>query len=186
MNVSSGNRVIISYYAGGSSRAHKGGALATALILMAALVPLACFMHSSDGPFLHVASGRLFASGFDRDHVGTVLDQPTIGKWFLIFTVFAAVVLPYLTIARWLCDRWLCDRRTRWGYWSFAIPAAALCLYLLITLTVPFYWLLQYIHAMGFTPRRIEGLVYGVASYVILLGFFSLAIWVPKEKLRAS
>ena len=170
------DKIAVNYARGGRPRFGKLGPIGTAVVMAAALIPLGWFMHSSDGPFLYVVSGRLFAGGFDRSHVGFVLDQPTIGKWYFISTVFAAMVLPYVTVARWVSDR-----RTRSGHWAFAIPAAALCLYLLILLTVPFWWLIQYIDAMGFTARRIHGLVYGLGGYGMLLGFFIWAVWPPQK-----
>lgn len=171
------DKVIVKYAGAERPRFRRLGPIGTAVVMAAALIPLGRFMHSRNGPFLYVVSGGLFADGFDRIHVGSALDQPTIGKWYFVSTVFAAMVLPYVAVARWVSSR-----RTRAGYWAFAIPAAALCLYLLITLTVPFWWVVQYINAMGVTPRRIHGLVYGLGGYAVILGFFAWAVWPPKGK----
>ena len=94
-----------------------------------------------------------------------------IGKWYLIFTVFSAAAVPYMAAARWIGYR-----RTRAGYWAYVVPAAGVCVCLLILLTVPFTWLLQYIHEMGVTPRRVCGLAYGVGGYLAILGFLYWAV----------
>jgi len=154
--------------------ARKIGPLGTAIFLAMALVLLASF---ALGPFLHVVSGDLFRSEFHRIHVGTVLDQPTIGKWFFLSALFAALAFPYAATARWMSDR-----STRLGYWAFAVPTAALCLCLLSILTMPFWWLLQYIHAMGFTEMRIYGVVCGLLGYIVILGFLCWAVWPPNKK----
>jgi len=149
----------------------------TAIIMVVVLVPLAWFGFSSDGPFLHVLSGHLFTGGFDRIHAGSVMDQPTIGKWYVLFGVFSAAAVPYMAVARWISDR-----RTRVGYWAYAGPAAGVCVCLLIILTMPFYWLLQYIHEMGFTRLRVYGLAYGVGGYLVILGFLYWAARRPRRR----
>ncbi len=155
-------------------KARKVGPLRTAVFMAMALVPLASL---ALGPLRHVVSGDLFRSEFHRIHVGTVLDQPTIGKWFFLSALFAALAFPYAATARWMSDR-----STRLGYWAFAVPTAALCLCLLSILTMPFWWLLQYIDAMGFTEVRISGVVYGLLGYVVILGFLCWAVWPPNKK----
>jgi hypothetical protein len=136
-------------------------------MLLAALVPLAWFMHKT-GRLAYVLSGKLFTAEFDPSVVGNALDQPTIGKQFVFFALFASLLIPYSLVVRWLSDR-----RTRAGYWAFALPTVGLYVCLLILLTIPFYWLLQYIHAMGFTPRRVEGLVCGAVSYTAIVGLLA-------------
>ena len=157
--------------------ARKVGPLGTALFLAMALVALGAFAYR---PFLHVASGELFAGGFNRHHIGGALDQPSLHKWFFLFEYFTALVFPYVAIARWMGNR-----RTRLGYWAFAIPTAALCLCLLSILTLPFYWLIQYIGAMGYTRVRIYGVAYGLVGYVVVLVFLLWAVWVPNKKREA-
>jgi len=150
------------------------GPAATALFLALALVPMASFAY---GTFLYVISGRLFASGFDPVHVGGALDQPSLTKCFFVFTYFTALVFPYVAAARWASDR-----STRWGSWAFALPAVALCVCLLSVLTVAFWWTIQYIDAMGFTLRRVCGLVYGLGAYTMVLGFLCWAVRSPGTK----
>ena len=142
------------------------------------VVPLAGFTVSDDCPFFYVASGRLFTSGFSRDHVGSAMDQPTIGKWLILFTLFTAFVVMSVTVARWASNR-----DTPAGYWAFAIPTLALCFYAIVILTLPFWWLIQYIDAMGVTPRRIYGLLYGVAGYLSVLAF---VYWALRRPTRTS
>jgi hypothetical protein len=141
------------------------------------LIPLAWFGFSSDGPFPYVLSGHLFTGGFDRIHVGSALDQPTIGKWYFVFSVFSVAAIPYMAVARRISHR-----RTRAGYWAYVVPAAGVCVCLLIILTVPFTWLLQYIHEMGFTRRRVYGLAYGIGGYAAILGFLCWAARRPRRR----
>ena len=151
----------------------KASPLGMIFFLALALVPLASFAF---GPFLYVASGQLFASTFDRVHVGGAMDQPSLTKWFFLFTYFSALVLPYVAVARWMSDR-----STRFGYWAFTVLTIALCLCPLSILTLPFWWVIQYIDAMGITPRRVYGLVYALGGYIAVLGFLCWAVWPPKE-----
>ena len=171
---------IIDYSAGREpSRRWRVPPIAAAGMLLVALVPFAWFMHQS-GRLVYVLSGQLFRSEFDPSVVGNALDQPTIGKQFVLFALFAAPVLPYILIVRWLSDR-----RTRAGYWAFALPTIGLCACLLILLTVPSYWLLQYVHAMGSTPRRVRGLVFSVVSYIVVLALLSWQLR-PPTRVRAA
>ncbi|HUW81877.1 MAG TPA: hypothetical protein VMZ31_03645 [Phycisphaerae bacterium] len=148
-------------------------ALATAVYIGLVLVPLAWFFL---GPILYVLSGQLFASSFDHAHIGGALDQPSLHKWFFLSSQFAAVALPCVAIARWMADR-----RSRAGYCAFALPAAVLCLCVLSVFTVPFWWVIQYIGAMGFTPRRILGLACGLGGYIVILGILRWALTPPKR-----
>lgn len=153
------------------------GPLGSALFVTLALAPFAAFALP---PFLYVASGQLFASSFDRAHIGGALDQPSLTKWFFLFTMFSSLLLPYVAIARWLSDR-----SARLGYWAFALPTLALGLLLLGLLSVPFYWTLQYIGAMGLTPRRLYGVLYGIFGYLLLVAVFCWAVWPPQHERRA-
>lgn len=161
-------------------RGHKLGAVGTGFAIAAVLAPPVWFGLSSDGPFLYVLSGRLFRAGFDRIHAGTVMDQPTIGKWYAIFSVFSGVGFTYMAAVRWFSHR-----RMRAGYWAYVVPAACVRACLLIILTMPFYWLLQYIHEVGFTTPRVCGLAYGLAGYVAIGGFLCWAARRPARR-RAS
>ena len=144
---------------------HKTGPLATAVFLT---MPLLGFGWSALGPVHYVLSGQLFASGFDRAHRG---------PWFVYFACFGAFVYACVASARWMSDR-----TTRLGYWAFAIPSVVLVLSTLSMLTIPFYWLLQYIDAMGYTDRRAAGVAYSLAAYVVVLAFACWAVWPPKRR----
>jgi hypothetical protein len=157
----------------------KIGPLGTAVFFAIALVPLSvAAITDKNLPVLYVISGRLFASEFSRDLVGGALDQTTITKWLFLFTsVFSPICLTCVAATRWASDR-----RSRLGYWTFAIPAVVLCLYPLIILTLPFWWLIQYVGAMGFTPKRLYGLLYALGGYITVLSFLCWAIWPPKQR----
>ena len=162
-------------------RKRKVGVVGTA-VLMALPVALLFWLFSDDvynirNVFSYVLSGRLFASQWDPDHAGYALDQPNIGKYYFLFTVTAVIVLPYVAIVRRICAR-----RTRLEYWTFVIPTAFMCLFSLCLLTTAFYWLIQYIDAMGRTAGRSYDQLYGVAGYIVVLGFFWWAIKTPKGK----
>ncbi|MCI0499095.1 MAG: hypothetical protein L0Y36_05380 [Planctomycetales bacterium] len=118
------------------------------------------------GTFTYVLSGRIFNEGWNRIHAGTVLDQPTIGKWYFWFTVFTVVWLSYMALVRRFCVR-----RSKLRHGIFAIAITILCLFLVCLLTIPFWWLIQYIHAMGWTPKRFYGVLYAIAGYTAVLWF---------------
>jgi hypothetical protein len=162
---------------GALSTARKMGPLDTVLFLTLALVALGSFAW---GPFIHIVSGQLFANTFNPDDAVGGLDQPSLSKWFFLFALFSATVLPYVAAARWMSNR-----ESRWGYWAFAIPAVALCLCLLSILTLPFYGLIQYIGEMGCTVRRLLGLEYGLTGYGAVLAFLCWAVWPPRKEEKA-
>jgi len=120
----------------------------------------------------YVLSGRLFTDRFDIVHAGSVLDQPTIGKWLFWFTVITTLSLPYAAMVGWISNR-----KTPIGRLAFAIPVAVICFLLLCILTWPICWLIQYVHSMGFTPRRIYGLLYASLGVAIML---LLLIWAAR------
>ena len=165
-------------------RKRKLGIVGTA-VLMALPLALIFYLFSDDvlnvrNICFHVLSGRLFTRQWDPIHpvhAGYYLDQPTIGKYYFMFTAMTVIVLPYLAIVRKRCAR-----RTRLEYWTFVIPTAFLCLFMLCLLTIPFYWLIQWIDAAGRTSGRTYAQLYGVGGYIIVLGFFFWAIWPPKRK----
>lgn len=154
-------------------------------VLMALPVAFLFWLYSDDvynvhNVFYYVLSGQLFASQWDPIHpihAGYSLDQPTIGKIYFLFTLTAVIVLPYVALVRKICAR-----RTRLEYWTFLIPTAFLCLFLLCLLTPGFYWLIQWIDAEGRTARRTYYQLYGLGGYIVVLGFFFWAIRAPKVK----
>ena len=129
------------------------------------------------GTFTYVLSGQLFDSGWDRIHAGFTLDQPTIGKWYFWFTVFMVFSLPYMAAVRRFCIR-----QSKLRHWIFAVGLTILCLFLICLLTIPFFWLVQYIDAMGVTARRSEGILYGIGGYVAVLLFYMWAVRFRKSR----
>ncbi len=127
-------------------------------------------------PFLKIVSGQLFTTPFDSEYLGRTLDQTTCTKWFFIFVTSSSLIIPYVAAARWMSNR-----KTRWGYWTFALPAIALWLSLLSFLTFPSFWLIQSVGELGWTLRRLLGLTYASLGYVVVSAFLCWAIW-PERK----
>jgi hypothetical protein len=137
----------------------------------------------AEGPFLAMATGRLplyvltgklFTEPFNTIHAGSALDQPTIGKWLLWFSVLTAFSVPLI-----LLTRWLGDRSTRIGYWTFAIPVVIIGGLLLCVAMLPLCLLIQYVYWMGFTPNRVFGLSFGLAALIILPCFLRWTLRCP-------
>jgi hypothetical protein len=118
-----------------------------------------------------VVSGKLLQTRWDRIHTGFVMDTPTIGKWYFWATAFSIL---------WILFAFGAHRLSEKGHRVMRVLYASLTLLtvfiLLCVLTVPFYWTLQYIHAMGFTPRRWIALGYGMFGYLGMLILSSLLI----------
>ena len=163
-------------------RKRKLGVVGTA-ILMGLLLALMAWMFSGENMrnmLYHVVSGRLFAvfaEQWDTTSPHWYLDLPNPGRGYVAFAVIAVIVLPYVALVRKICAR-----RTRLEYWTFVIPTAFLCLFLLCLLTIGFYWLIQWIDAVGRTTRKTYHQLYGVGGYIVVLGFFCWAIRPPKRK----
>ena len=136
------------------------------------------FMSIVDGRLPHyVLSGRLFTERFNTIHAGSSLDQPTIGKWLIVFTVLTSLTVPYVAIVRWITNR-----GSPFGYWLFAIAVVVLSILLLSILAWPTSWLIQYIHSLGFTPKRILGLIFAIASAIMVLIFLYWMIRRPETR----
>ena len=127
-------------------------------------------------PWSAVLSDRTFSILFNQSWTGFTLDQPTIYKCYFWFTFSSAVVLPFVVMARGLCAR-----NTLLGYLIFVSPSSIMFLCLLCILALGIIMLLQYIDAMGITPKRVFGLIYGMCGYLGLLGFWYWAAWPPKK-----
>ena len=143
--------------------AQKARPASTLLFLALALFPLGTVACHS---FLSIVTGQLFTSPFDSDVAGGSLDQTTFTKHFFFCLYSSAILIPYMGVARWIGVR-----ETRWAYWALALPVGILCLLLLASLTVPYYWLIQTVVYMGWTPARLVGLVYGAMGFVVLSTF---------------
>ena len=114
----------------------------------------------------YVLTGKPFSEPFNIVHAGMALDQPTIGKWLFLFTFLSVISLSYAGVVGWLGNR-----RNWSGRVSYAVCAAILAVFLLCILSWPFLWLIQYVDSMGFTVRRVFGLVYACGGVALLLIF---------------
>jgi hypothetical protein len=124
----------------------------------------------------HILTGKLFTERFDTVHAGCAMDQPTIGKWLIWFSVLAALAVPNIILARWLADR-----STRFRYWVFAIPVLVIGVLMLCVLMWPLCMLVQYVYWMGFTPKRIFGLSFSLAALVLLPWFLRWSLRRPRR-----
>jgi hypothetical protein len=145
-----------------------------ALFLLIAISPVVLLGWA---PFKYIISGNLFTSTFSRYRISGALDQSGISKYFFLFMYTGFQSSAFAAIARWAANR-----KTRLGYWTFIIPVFIMCIFLLSILTMPFYWLIQYIQAMGYTKMRITGLIYGAGGYLTVIAFFIWCAWPPDKK----
>ena len=125
----------------------------------------------------NIISGKIFSDKFDITHAGISLDQPTIGKWLFWFSFMTILSLPYAAAVRWLSNQ-----RSRFSNLAYSIPAAILCIFLLCILSWPVCWLIQYVCSMGFTARRIYGLVYEIVGAILVFGFLFWAFKNPNKE----
>lgn len=109
-----------------------------------------------------VLGGALFRSPWHIAHAGFCMDQPTIGKWYFWSTAFSGLWMLFAWAASRICLP--CSRTVRRAY--AILTLCALSIYLLVH-TVPSFWTLQYIHAMGFTHRRVIALAWGRSGTVL-------------------
>jgi hypothetical protein len=114
----------------------------------------------------YIFSGRIFSERFDIIHAGSALDQPTIGKWLFWFSVMALLSLPYINIIRRFSNT-----KQRAVRITICIFSSIICLLLLCILSWPITWLIQYIHSMGFTYRRVFGLICAITGGVVVIRF---------------
>lgn len=124
-----------------------------------------------------VFGGHLFTTTFDPfhgDRVSSALDQSSLKKCFFIFAYYCFLVCPLVASARWLADR-----TKRRDYWALVLFSTVFCLVLCSLLTGPCYWLLQYVHFMGWTPRRLAGVLCSGGGYIALAGFWLWVVWPP-------
>ncbi len=156
----------------GPTEHHPAACTASPLQTAAAMAVAAISLATYGGRSLFaLVTGRMFHGYFGNANAGFCMDQPSIGKGLLVFTIFAALMFIFIAIARAAMDG-----RRRAGYWAFALPAVIIGLFLFSILTGEFYTLLLYIRAYGFTLRRIAGLVFCAGSFVILAAFYGWAL----------
>ncbi|MCE5340498.1 MAG: hypothetical protein LLF92_05145 [Planctomycetaceae bacterium] len=114
----------------------------------------------------YIFSGRIFSERFNIIHAGTALDQPTTGKWLFWFSVMTLSSLSYIKTIKWFSNT-----KNSAGYITMCIFSGIICLLLLCILSWPLIWLIQYIHSMGFTYRRVFGLICAITGGVIAIRF---------------
>ncbi len=122
----------------------------------------------------YVLKGKLFTERFNTIHAGCSMDQPTIGKWLIWFLVLTVLSVPLIALTRWLGDR-----SSQLGYWAFGVPVLAIGGLLLSVLILPLCMLVQYVYWMGFTPKRVFGLVLCITVLVLFPLFLRWAIRLP-------
>ena len=158
------------------SKLRRIGTVTGFILMLTLLLLLIWLTHASSTyaslPFL--INGRAFMIGFEYP-------SGPIRQWYIGITAFLTIAIPYTVIARCFSHR-----KTRFAYWSFAIPTAVLYVYLLIILTIPFSWLIQYIDRMGSTPRRMHALWYGLGGYIVIAAFLYWALRRPKTHTNPS
>lgn len=129
----------------------------------------------------YVLDGRAFREPFDIVHAGFAMDQPTIGKWLFWFSVMVWSSVPYAVLLAWLGNR-----RTKAGWLAYACFAFLLATCLLCLLSWPSIWLVQYVRAMGWTPRRAAGLAYCALGALAVLSFVIWAVRRPRMPASAA
>lgn len=156
-------------------RVRRLGPAGTAVVLLAGLIVFVWYFKPiSYRVVFFVFSGKVFSA---RPIVtGGALDQPSLQKGFFIFCLFTVITGLYMVVVRCLADRE--RRRVRVVYRAVAL----LCLMpALCVLTATFYDVLRYYFTMGYTPRRVQGIVFVLMSYVVLFVFvmWSASRWRP-------
>lgn len=158
------------------------GAVTGFILMLTLLLLLIWLTHGSStyASLPSLISGRVFLA-YPPDPQGSAGPAHSIRLWYMGVTAFIIIALPFTVAARYLSHR-----KTSSAYWSFAIPTSILYLYLLIILTIPFSWLIRYIDVMGFTPKRIHALFYGLGGYIIILAFLYWVLRKPKAYTNPS
>jgi hypothetical protein len=147
-----------------------------------ALVPLAWMTLGLPpmpfSPLFRVLSGQLFGDRvvpFEQN-VFDALTPFVVRDFFSYFAVIAVTTLLYLAGARAISDR-----TTDGGRSAFALPAAAACACLLVLLTIPFVWLVQYTRSMGMTLARFSGLACAIVAFALIGAFCWWCVRRPKQ-----
>ena len=89
-----------------------------------------------------------------RCNAGMALDQPTIGKAFLMFTLMSTIAAPYVWIARKTLNP-----ASKWQYAIFAGGCIMVTLGMLSALIYTACMVAGYVHAFGWTSGRFYGAV---------------------------
>jgi len=137
-----------------------------AAFLGIAVVPVAAYCSPA---IRYIVSGELFAARFSPEWLGSqALDETNPTSMFFRFAAVSLETFGFVLVARWLGRG-----ETRGDVLALALPSLVIGLCLLAYLTVPVAVTLKYLGAMGFTVRRLSGVVYGLAGYAMVLGFLA-------------
>lgn len=135
------------------------------VLLPVVLIGLCAVCASIDFFKFNVLSGRFITD--KRIVTGGALDQGGLLKVAFVLVLSLAFHLSVLAMQR----MWL-SRSLRWFRIVLYVPLAGL-LIPQIGLWVSYHWyLIRYIHAMGWTFDRFQGLVYGMALFTCCIFLF--------------
>ena len=157
------------------NRKGRFGPIGTAVwSLVGLIVFMWAFSPISHRVIWFVFGGKLFTA---RPIVtGGALDQSSLHKGFFLFCLFSVITGLYLLVIRSIAD--LKQRRVRNVYRVLAVVCflPAICM-----LTATSYDLLRYLSVMGYTPKRVQGVVFSLLSYAFVAGFiiWSSCEWRP-------
>lgn len=123
-------------------------------------------------PVLDVLSGRVFSfigSIFSEPfnyhaHAGTALDQPTIGKFLVWYTVFSSISIAWASFVYSASNLRIPAVRKTHAIFLLIVAFWAMCI-----LVGPVCLLIQYMWSMGITATRLFGIAYS---------FFSVLGWI--------
>ncbi|MDA3798986.1 MAG: hypothetical protein PF692_07890 [Kiritimatiellae bacterium] len=136
----------------------------TTILLVLPVAVMLWLWEDARGVPLYVLSGKLFQSSWWHGHVGTALDQPTIGKWYFWTTIFSGAWALFVFCASLICKSCSCGVKKIFATFVGIEAVIYLCL-----LSLPFTWTIQYIHAMGWTQRRLIALAWGITGYIVIV-----------------
>lgn len=130
-----------------------------------------------------IIKGDLFYKPFDIVHAGEAMDQPTIGKYLILFTFFSIIALPWSIFVRLMSNR-----QSIWNCFAFAVPMLVVLFWGLSILSWPGCLLVQYIASMGMTLKRLSGIVVVVFGAIIWITTTSILLWryIPKKNENQS
>jgi hypothetical protein len=117
------------------------------------------------GDYFRMVSDILAGEPFNTIHAGGALDQPTIGKFLLLFTLFSAIAIPLSLLIRRVTDM-----RKKLYYWTYAVVFCFVMLLAVSLLMIPAIWLTHYIYDMGMTTRRIQGVCFAIGGVLVWAG----------------
>lgn len=113
-----------------------------------------------------IFSGDLFTQSFRIEHAGFVMDQPTIGKYLVIFIFFSLT-----TFAASIIIRLVSNLKSMPNRLAFGTALILSVFWLFSALSWPTVLLAHYIIDMGWTLTRLAGIIF------IMLSCLALIVW---------